>query len=620
MAAITTIVSGMTPAEFISAVNDNFALLDDTCVAITDEMTGAELKTTINGNISLLNALYPSSVIEVDYGISGSVYINRLNTNGLNLMNKKKVVWVDLIITDHKAKNSHIPDAYYEEHYRPVLEEFLSADYEDDETTGYYVNTFGPTGLNTILADFFLLFFWNPLEVFGTALAVTEGEGFYGGTYRQNIEGKVYNQGAKPNHTYLGIGTIILSKLDWSDTTYLAPEHYYLVRYLPSFYYLPNFKLYTSSNRLKANMTSYAFNQVVSEIILYSNMFTGIAPKIVGYYVIKNNYFTDIDLANTVFTTTLAMIDVSQNTLTSATLDELFSMLNTFFSTHTPTMNLIIHTEGDGNGDVTGVITEEVWSENADIVGLRASFASAGKTLTITYNSDEFGDAYKFSESIAIFTFDDVRTGDLTFAKPLFDSLGIKFTSFIPGGRIGTSSSWLSWVQIKLLSDAGYDMQCHGFTHDREELMSEEELRQQMTDNNAAFVAAGLPAPIHHAWPLTTTSEAAQAIVADYRQTARGGPSGFNDYAFIFKNDNKMNLPGVYVDIVSEDHLIMAKHLVDAAIEANAAILLWGHATLAGYGYNETYMRELVEYVVVTKGMTVMTMKAFWEEYGDEFI
>lgn len=60
--------------------------------------------------------------------------------------------------------------------------------------------------------------------------------------------------------------------------------------------------------------------------------------------------------------------------------DSIFSKLNTWYLSHTPTANLSINTSGGTNGSLTG------GSSNSDLVSLQSIFAGAGKLLNASYN------------------------------------------------------------------------------------------------------------------------------------------------------------------------------------------------------------------------------------------
>lgn len=75
---MTTIIVGMTPAQFITALNNNFCSVGD---IITDILTGAELNTAINNNFNIIDGALSITTTDVAIGMTGSSYISTLNLN-----------------------------------------------------------------------------------------------------------------------------------------------------------------------------------------------------------------------------------------------------------------------------------------------------------------------------------------------------------------------------------------------------------------------------------------------------------------------------------------------------------------------------------------------------------
>jgi len=91
---MTTIVEGMTPAEFIAAINNNFSELDTyayltTISTVSVEQTSGQLKTTIDANNAEFIPLASKSItaLPVTIGMTGTSLISNLNTNFVALSN-----------------------------------------------------------------------------------------------------------------------------------------------------------------------------------------------------------------------------------------------------------------------------------------------------------------------------------------------------------------------------------------------------------------------------------------------------------------------------------------------------------------------------------------------------
>ena len=92
---MTAIIEGMTPAQFITALNTNYAelntIVDDiaTLTTCTTAMTSGQLKTAIDNNVTALNdcafTLITTSVITI--GMGGALFISSLNNDFVRLNN-----------------------------------------------------------------------------------------------------------------------------------------------------------------------------------------------------------------------------------------------------------------------------------------------------------------------------------------------------------------------------------------------------------------------------------------------------------------------------------------------------------------------------------------------------
>lgn len=75
---MTTITSGMTPTQFINAMNSNFMGAGST-------LTTSSTIITYNSNFDSLASLYDISLSHISYGMSGGNYLNTINTNFQNI-------------------------------------------------------------------------------------------------------------------------------------------------------------------------------------------------------------------------------------------------------------------------------------------------------------------------------------------------------------------------------------------------------------------------------------------------------------------------------------------------------------------------------------------------------
>jgi len=265
-------------------------------------------------------------------------------------------------------------------------------------------------------------------------------------------------------------------------------------------------------------------------------------------------------------------------------------------------------------GCLTGVVTEEDWSENADLIALKSYYVAQGKALTVDYNSDR----YSFDERVAVFSFDDGTTTDLTVTKPLFDSFGLKCTFYINGYSI-ESEDHMTWDQVLSLHNDGYDIQCHGYRHYDETTLTEQQLKDNMTLNDTAFVNNGLPSPSHHAYTYYRQNASVRQTVGDYRFSCRGAGDendGLNNnYYFVWKASIPHRLQNVGVDLTSQSMLNDFKVKTDLSLERKTHLMLSCHSS----DFDPEILGEAIEYLI-DKGFRIVTMKDYWIEFSDDFV
>ncbi len=82
--------------------------------------------------------------------------------------------------------------------------------------------------------------------------------------------------------------------------------------------------------------------------------------------------------------------------------------------------------------------------------------------------------------SIAV-TFDDGCETDLLIAAPLLKAANFNATFYVIAGRIG-ARGYLSQVQLRQLSEAGFEIGCHSMTHRYLDDLSDQELRVEIAE------------------------------------------------------------------------------------------------------------------------------------------
>jgi peptidoglycan/xylan/chitin deacetylase (PgdA/CDA1 family) len=76
-------------------------------------------------------------------------------------------------------------------------------------------------------------------------------------------------------------------------------------------------------------------------------------------------------------------------------------------------------------------------------------------------------------------TFDDGERVVATHARPVLDRLGVPATLFVSSGLVG-GHDLLTWEELRVLSEAGWEIGAHGRSHTALPALDEEELRAEL--------------------------------------------------------------------------------------------------------------------------------------------
>uniref|UniRef100_UPI00260F3727 polysaccharide deacetylase family protein n=1 Tax=uncultured Methanomethylovorans sp. TaxID=183759 RepID=UPI00260F3727 len=120
-----------------------------------------------------------------------------------------------------------------------------------------------------------------------------------------------------------------------------------------------------------------------------------------------------------------------------------------------------------------------------------------------------------------ILTFDDGFKSDYDIVYQELTDRNMRSTHYIIANKVGEDETRMSWNDIKTMSDAGFDMECHSYTHPELIKNSSNEIIQQMVNVNNAFVSHGLPAPRHTAYPFGEYNDNVISVISSYRDSGR---------------------------------------------------------------------------------------------------
>lgn len=231
----------------------------------------------------------------------------------------------------------------------------------------------------------------------------------------------------------------------------------------------------------------------------------------------------------------------------------------------------------------------------------------------------------KLKRPLLVLTFDDGFETDYTVAYPLLKKRGISGTSFINGGHIDNQQGKvrrMSWQQVKEISNNGWDIQSHTFSHRRLSELEEDEIESEFKNDDIIFEQNGLERPQHTAYPYGDYDEIVRKIGEEYRKTLRRiNPSGSTPYNS-WENVDFHNLTARNTDIYDGniERLDERKRDIDLAIENKGILIFFSHEMkmddAVRYETKIGYYEELIDYAL-EKGIEFVTMSEMYDLVSD---
>ena len=204
----------------------------------------------------------------------------------------------------------------------------------------------------------------------------------------------------------------------------------------------------------------------------------------------------------------------------------------------------LVYFEGTGT-DTYGAIVKYSWTIDGNIVNENPSFSistsdfdpgthivkfrvqdvagawsveTEESTATLTITETPVGVP---SKATVILTFDDGFKSDYDIVYPMLQERNMRASHYIIPSMVGADSTRMSWNDIKTMSDAGFDIECHSYYHNDLTAMSSTKIKDEMLKVNTAFAANGVPAPRHTAYPFGVCNDNVISVISQYRDTGR---------------------------------------------------------------------------------------------------
>lgn len=225
----------------------------------------------------------------------------------------------------------------------------------------------------------------------------------------------------------------------------------------------------------------------------------------------------------------------------------------------------------------------------------------------------------RYNNGKLVITIDDSTASQYSVIYPLFLSKGISGTFYITPDWVGDEGR-LSWLQILEMYNNGMDIQCHGFDHTQFTTLNEAQVLAQLQAVNDAFVANGLPIPLHTAYPYGATSADVALWVSSMRLSGRRVTQPITSNHLIYKDiykdlgvnlfPIKYQLRSLSVDNISDDNMIILKSKIAEAQLKKAACTVYIHGASVAGGLLEMPTAKLIEMIDYAKsiGMDIITI------------
>lgn len=338
----------------------------------------------LNGDIRLLKPT-SSDVLYIDLE-NGNLVFNDYNlyNNGLS--------WAHRMLNSYLELNDH---ETFSQNQQDTILKILQSEYID--------TTFGSSGSNEDTCDFILYF-----ETTKTSTALNGYPWTKSGSSPRWVFGynsyDIYNQVDLPSDTCKN-GWVYVTSIDgWNGLSQLnvGVNNITLLPYIKDGNNLSllfariNSIVNVKTNPNWGNITKVQmYNNSLTDFISYSgwvnlvelrlenNDLSGNIPYMPNgstslSYKITNNDYTSSSLTS--FHVGIILFDLSYNNFSTASLDDLLSSLNTWYSSNAPTQNCTMNFSGTGMGIPTD------GASNSDIIALEGIWTSQSKVLTIIIN------------------------------------------------------------------------------------------------------------------------------------------------------------------------------------------------------------------------------------------
>jgi len=161
-------------------------------------------------------------------------------------------------------------------------------------------------------------------------------------------------------------------------------------------------------------------------------------------------------------------------------------------------------------------------------------------------------------------------------------------------------------------AQAGWDFQCHTYSHARLTQLSASQIALEIQKVNSAFQAHGLPIPEHHAYPYGDYNDAVINVVKQYRKSGRIVSDIMETYP----------VPDWYqlkaAEIRGNTDWATIQGWIDNAITAKGLLPIFTHRVITPapqYGCTPAILTQLCDYLVEKQNLGQLTVMTTAQAY-----
>lgn len=161
------------------------------------------------------------------------------------------------------------------------------------------------------------------------------------------------------------------------------------------------------------------------------------------------------------------------------------------------------------------------------------------------FSSQTGGSQLNNRKPMITFTFDDAHISNYTHAFPHFKANGFRATEFVIGSQVDVNPDRMTSEQIKELSNSGWEIACHSFSHQDSTNVSNLDLINDLILNKT-FLEDLINKPVlTHAIPFGKFNDSTVQMTRGVYEASRRTRSAFMEYGDV---DNLHQCPGWFFD------------------------------------------------------------------------